>query len=276
MVHRTLLHFIVTVTVTALLHSAPAHGHDVTLDPRGGVIKTVGENVITFFLQLGSWLGATIGIAFISFVSLAYLFLLSIKAFFMHRNKKPHHLFSGELVNSTVTPGVGFYGGARTGQLFCTLTVLSVFFSLAFFLMFVVFIILLMQFHNLPIYLTMMTFPIALTSMVSCLGGALGAGALLALISHRRCHHLGKAKGMPPWKRVLDLAIIGFMIIFTVIQTVLYSIPVLPATTFAVMNAMGHLYNALYALAVLDIFFSAIFSQQRLNRNNICNQVRKI
>ena len=273
MAPRTPLLFIVAVTVASLLHSVPAHGHEVTLDPRGAG-KTVGENVVTFFLQSWSW--ATIGIASISFVSLAYLFLLSIKAFFMHRNKQPHHLFPGEPVNSTVTPGAGAYVDARTGQLFCTLTVLSVFFFLAFFPMFVVFVILPMQFDNLPIALTTMTSPIALTNMVSCLGGALGAGALLALISHRRCLHFGKAEGVQPWKRVLDLAIVGFMIIFTVIQTVLYSIPVWSITTFEAMNAMGHSYNALYALAVLDIFFSATFLRRRLNRNSIRDQVRKI
>lgn len=270
MAHRTPLLFIVTVTIAS---SVPAHGHDVTLDPRGAG-KTVGENVVTFFLQSWSW--ATIGIASISFLSLAYLLLLSTKAFFMHRNKQPHHLFSGEPVNGTVTPGAGVYGDARTGQLFCTLTVLSVFFFLAFFPMYIVFVILPMQFDNLPIVLTTMTSPIALTSMVSCLGGALGAGALLTLVSHRRCLHFGKAEGVQPWKRVLDLAIVGFMIIFTVIQTVLYSIPVWSMTTFEAMNAMGHLYNAFYALAVLDIFFSAIFLRRRLNGKGIHDQVRKI
>jgi hypothetical protein len=149
MAHRTPLLFIArAVTVASLLYSVPAHGHDVTLDPRGAA-KTVGDNVVTFFVQSWSW--ATIGVAGISFIALAYLFFLSIRAFFMHRNKKPHHLFPGELVNSTVTPGAGVYGDARTGQLFCTLTVLSVFFFLAFFPMFVVFVILPMQFDTLPL-----------------------------------------------------------------------------------------------------------------------------
>lgn len=275
MAHRTPLLFIArTVTIASLLHSVPVHGHDITLDPRGAA-KTVGDNAVNFFLQSWSW--ATIGVASVSFVALAYLFFLSIKAFFMHGNKKPHHLFPGEPVNSTVTPGAGVYGDARTGQLFCTLTVLSAFFFLAFFPMFVVFVILPMQFDNLPIALTTMTSRIALTNMVSCLGGALGAGALLALISHRRCLHFGKAEGMQPWKRVLDLVIVGFMIIFTVIQTVLYSIPVWSIFEARMTrNAMGHLYNAFYALAVLDIFFSATFLRRRLNGNGIRDQVRKI
>ena len=46
MAPRTPLLFIVAVTVASLLHSVSAHGHEVTLNPRGAG-KTVGENVVT-------------------------------------------------------------------------------------------------------------------------------------------------------------------------------------------------------------------------------------
>jgi len=254
MVRRTPLISIATVNVASLLHNIiPVHGHEVTLYARAGkdIGGKVGTNVITkFFLQ--SWVWAAIVVVSIAFLSLAFLFL---KAFFMHLNKHPRHLFPGE-PDDTMS-GIEGNGDARMGQLFCTLTVLSLFFMMAYFPMFLVFTLLPLQYDNLPQAIMTTTSPVAMMNSASGFGGALTTGALLALISHRHCLHFGRGKGMPLWKKAVDLAIVSFIIIFTVILTVLYGLlptfqSMMPINT---LNAMAHLYNAFYAMAVLDIFY---------------------
>ena len=247
-------------TVVFLLSSVPVQGR-VALQSRG----LRGFTIFTIFLEVITGLWAAFGIAIIATIFLGILLLFSIRAFCMHRIKQPHYLFSEEPV-----------GDARTGQVFCTLVVLSLFLLTAYFPLFMTFIVIASQ--------DSVTFPFftnTLTYMVIDLGDALAVGALLALISHRRYLHFGKEEKML-WKKILDLAIVAFMIIFIIIWTVVYCLPSLSfefnSNTVTISNvgaAMSHLITTFYALPIVDIFVSAEFLRRKLWEARIHDQVRK-
>lgn len=243
-------------TVVFLLSSVPVQGR-VTLQSRAS--KGIAELFLNIVTQ---WLWTACGIAIIATIFLGILFIFSIKAFYMHRKKHPYNLFSREPV-----------GDARTGQVFCTLVVLSLFFLTAYFPMFIVFIVLPSQKDSI-IY---PYFTIPLTYMAINLGNAFAAGALLALISHRRYLHFRRGEML--WKRILDIAIVAFMMIFIAIWTVLYCLPSTYESTsntaLKVGQAMGHLNLAFFALAIVDIFVSTAFFWQKLRKARIHDQVRK-
>jgi len=201
------------------------------------------------------WDGAAFVIAIIATIFLGCLSIVSIQAFFMYLNKDPPHLFSQQPV----------VGEANTGQLFCTLVVLSLFSLTAYFPLFMVFILRDGAGEHIPR---------TLTYMVIYLGHAFAAGALLALVSHRRHLHFGR-EGTSLWKKGLDLAIIGFMITFIVIWT-LSLLAALPykrrSQALDVVEAMEHLRVAFYCLATIDIFVSAAFLWRRLKAAGICDQ----
>lgn len=180
-------------TVVFLLSGVPVQGR-VALQSRA----SKGNIVVSIFLQVITWLWAAFGIAIIATIFLGILFIFSIKAFYMHRNKHPRNLFSKEPV-----------GDARTGQVFCTLVVLSLFLLTAYFPMFMTFIVIPFQSDR-----TFPFFTAALTYMVINLGDTLAVGALLALISHRRYLHFGKEEKMLR-EKILDLSIVAFMIILS-------------------------------------------------------------
>jgi hypothetical protein len=257
---RPILLTSIATLVVFLLSSVPVQGR-VTLQSRA----SKGSKIITeFFLNIVTqWLWTAFGIAIIATIFLGILFIFSIKAFYMHRKKRSHNLFSKKPV-----------GDARTGQVFCTLVVLSLFFLTAYFPMFMVFIVLPSQNDN----IVFPYFTIVLTDMVINLGTALAAGALLALVSHRRYLHFGKEKKML-WKKILDLAIVAFMIIFIAIWTVLHCLPSTYESTsntaLKVGEAMGHLNLAFYTLAIINIFASTAFLWRKLRKARIHDQVRK-
>jgi hypothetical protein len=200
-------------------------------------------------------------IALIATIFFGYLFIVSIQTFFKHLNKDPHHLFSHQPV-----------GAASTGQLFCTLLVLGLFFLTAYF----------------PLFMAFITIPrhkgeerpgatsSSLTYMAIDLGYALTAGALLALVSHRRYLHFGQEEGTLSWKKGLDIAIIGFIITFIAIRTLLAALPSTfehqSKTALNVVWAMDDLRVAFYSLAIIDIFVSAACLWRRLKAAGIYDQ----
>jgi len=245
------------IPATFLLCSVPVHGR--ALDSRE---ITGGGHGIKFFLR--SWYGIAFVIALIATIFLGYLFIVSIQSFFRHLNKDPTHLFSQQPV-----------GEASTGQLFCTLLVLSLFLLTAYFPLFMAFIIIPRHKGEARPGATSSS----LTYMAIDLGYALAAGALLALVSHRRYLHFGREEGTSLWKKVLDLAIIGFVITFITIRTPLAALPSTfepqSKTALNVVWAMDHLRLAFYSLATIDIFVSAAFLWQRLKAAGIYDQVFK-
>jgi len=237
------------ITAVFFLCGAPVHGQPST--------TPWGQPIMTYYSPLSYWDWVEFGIALVATIFLGCLFIVSIQTFFMHLNKNPPHLFSQQPV-----------GEARTGQLFCTLVVLSLSFLTAYFPLHMAFNILRRDKAMAgPI-------PIALTDMTIYLGNALAAGALLALVSYRRHLHFRQEEGTLLWKKGLDLAIIGFMITFIAIWTPLAALSFdYYSQAFNVKEAMEHLRVAFYYLAVMDIFVSAAFLWRRLEADGINDQV---
>ena len=240
-------------SVIFLLCSIPIHGHKLALDPRDPKGE-LGSAILSALLE-SQWLLAAFVTAFFASILLLGLFYISIKAYFMHRNKRPSLLSSAQN-----------RGDAQTGQLFCTLTVLGVFFSMAYFPMSIAFVILPAE---IDIYLPerVKTLPLALTGMTSNLGKALTAGAFLALVSHRRFLHFGKEGGLHLWKNALDITIVGLMVGFTLTHTIIFGFPSTSWSVAAirVMAAMDYLCFAFYVLAIVDTFASARFLWRKLS-----------
>ena len=254
--------------IVFLLSGVPVQGGD-----------ALQSRKITIFLDLTTWLWAAFSIAIIAIIFHAFLLIASIKAFFMHLNKHPSYLFSKEPV-----------GDARTGLVFCTLVVLTVLLSTTYFPLLMVFVIVPTQNDDTSIPF----FAPTLTYMVINLSEALGVGALLTLVSHRRYLHFGKEEKML-WKKILDLAIVAFMIIFLIIWTVVYCLPSIyfdsisgnffgtiffgpGSRTLAILNlgaASSHLVVVFYSLAIIDVFVSAEFLRRKLKEARIHDQVRK-
>jgi len=232
------------ITAVFLLFTVPVQGR------RGGS----GGGTVSLHFPTG-WDGAAFVIAIIATIFLACIFIVSIQTFFMHLNKNPHHLFSQQQP----------VGKANTGQLFCTLVVLSLTLLTAYFPLFIVFI------RPDP---SGGLLPYALTYMAIYSSHAFAAGALLALVSHRRHLHFGQ-EGTSLWKKGLDIAIIGFMITFIIIWTslaALFSTYNHRSQALDAMEAMEHLRVAFYYLATVDIFVSAAFLWRRLKADGIYDQ----
>ena len=243
---------------------------------QGGV--ALQSRKITIFLNLTTWLWAAFSVAVIAIIFHVVLLIFSIKAFFMHLNKHPSYLFSKEPV-----------GDARTGLVFCTLVVLSVLLSTAYFPLLMAFVIVPTQNDDTSIPF----FAPTLTYMVINLSEALCVGALLTLVNHRRYLHFGKEEKML-WKKILDFTIVAFMIIFLIIWTVVYCLPSIfnndisgflfgipfgpDSHTVEILNlgaAASHVETGFYALAIIDIFVSAEFLRRKLREARIHDQVRK-
>ena len=156
---------------------------------------------------------------------------------------------------------------AMTGQLFCTLTILGIFFLMLHYPMSMTFLILPQQLGNsFPDRLRKAPLPVALTGMAGNLGKALTADAFLALVSHRRFLHFGKEKGVQLLKNTLDIAIIGLMIVFTFAHMVLFGLPSTSQSAAAMktMAAMDYLCIVFYVLAIINAFASSRSLRRRL------------
>ncbi|KIM38449.1 hypothetical protein M413DRAFT_30000 [Hebeloma cylindrosporum] len=249
-------------TVAFLLYGIPVHGRATLYFRASSEDELTGPRVISVLLNVITWLWAAFAIAIILTIFLGILLIFSIRAFFMHRRKQPHHLFSKEPL-----------GDARTGQIFCTLVVLGVFLLTAYFPLFMAFVVI-------PFQVDGVSFPSstgALTYMALDLGQTLAIGALMALVNHRRHLHFGKEELRKLWwKKILDISLVTFMIIFIAIRTVLFSLPSTYEPTSITKRKVGeatfHLTVTFYALGILDIFTSGALLWRRLSEARIHDQ----
>ncbi|PPQ67799.1 hypothetical protein CVT25_009103 [Psilocybe cyanescens] len=109
------------------------------------------------------------------------------------------------------------------------------------------------------------TVPSGMMIMTNDLADISIACAFLVLVHHRQRIHFPNT--IPTWKVALDIILIMLMVVFTAIKTTLGSNVATyeSLTKYNILNAMFHVYVALYVLATIDITVSATLLQRKLS-----------